>query len=316
VLFIAIPIKIFYVVFKLPISVLNVVGNGVLSLLGLHPASEQEMVHSVSELRYLMVSMEEAGVLGKAETSIASRAFNFGETSAGAVMTPRVRLEALPVTSSLADIQEWARNSVHRRLLIYQDSLDRIVGLIHIGDIFKASVQSPDEFNVQTLLRPVSIVPRDMPADTLLEELRSTRQHLVVVSDTHGGTAGIVTLEDLIGVLVGRFEEEVSATEQDHSGPVYSLDDNSVVLDGLMPVEEVSDLLGVPLDRSGSVRTLGGLVIQQMNRIPESGDSVILAGYLLQVESMDKRRVALVRVTKTAMNTQPTMGGARHAEGT
>lgn len=310
VLFIAIPVKIFYVIFKLPISLLNVVGNGVLRLLGLRPASEQEMVHSVSELRYLMGSMEEAGVLGRAESNIASRAFNFGESTAGAVMTPRVRLEALPVTSSLADIQEWARNSVHRRLLIYQDSLDRIIGLIHIGDIFKASVQPREEFNIRTLLRPVSIVSRGLRADTLLEELRSTRQHLVVVSDTYGGTAGIVTLEDLIGVLVGRFEEEVGPTEQGHSAMVYSLDDHAVVLDGLMPVEEVGDLLGVPLKRSGSIRTLGGLVIQLMNRIPEVGDAVILAGYSLQVEVMDKRRVASVRVSKTARNPHLTIGGS------
>jgi putative hemolysin len=297
VLAVALPMQIFYRIFKLPILLLNAVGNGVLRLLGLRPASAHEMVHSVSELRFLLESMLQAGVMETSEVRIATRAFEFGDVTAGSIMTPRVQLEALPVTSSRDEIIAWAKSTAHRRLLIYRDSLDEIIGLVYIGDIFKASDQPPEQFDLRRLLRPVRAVPESKRADDLLEEMRAARQQLVVIIDEYGGTAGIVTIEDLVEALVGQIEEEPELEgEPEHMAPVRE-PDGSILLDGLTRLEDVRDLVGIPLQKADHVQTLGGLVTFHLGRIPQVGETVETPGYTLRVEQLDGPRVSIVRVS-------------------
>lgn len=293
---VALPMQVFYQVFKLPILLLNAVGNSVLRLLGLRPASTTEMVHSVSELSFLLESMAEAGVMETSEVRIATRAFEFGDVTAGSIMTPRVQLEALPVTSSRDEIVAWAKSTVHRRLLIYQNSLDEIVGLVYLGDIFKALDQPPEQFATRKLLRPVAAVPESKRADDLLEEMRAARQQLAVVIDEHGGTGGIVTIEDLVEELVGQIEEEPALEgEEERMAPVRE-PDGSILLDGLTRLEEVKDLVGISPQRPDNIQTVGGLVTFHLGRIPQVGETIETPGYTLRVEQLDGPRVSLVRV--------------------
>jgi putative hemolysin len=294
---VALPMQVFYRVFKLPILLLNAVGNGVLRLMGLRPASGHEMLHSVSELRFLLESMLSAGVMETSEVRIASRAFEFGDITAASIMTPRVQLEALPVTSSRDEIIGWAKSTVHRRLLIYQDSLDQIIGLVYIGDIFKALDQPPEQFDTRRLLRPIAAVPESKRADDLLEEMRAARQQLVVVIDEYGGTAGIVTIEDLVEALVGQIDEEPDLEgEAEHLAAVRE-PDGSVLLDGLTRLEEVRDLVGItPPPRPDNIQTLGGLVTFHLGCIPQVGETIETSGHTLRVEQLDGPRVSVVRV--------------------
>ncbi len=297
-LWVARPMQAFYLLFRWPVSALNAVGNGVLRLVGLEPVTGREMAHSVEELRLLVTSSEKAGEVEASEARIASRAFTFADLTAGALMTPRTELEAVPVTARLDGLLARAAADGHSRLPVYDGSLDNVVGVVHVRDLFKAIGQPPEAFSLQRFLRPALVVPETKPADALLDELRTARQELAVIVDEYGGTAGVVTLEDLMQALVGRIEEEapIGGTPPP---PAYRLDpDGSWVLDGLLRLEEFEELTGVRLVPAAheAVETIGGLVMAVLGRLPTVGDEISLDGRALRVEQLDGRRVATVRL--------------------
>jgi len=297
-LWVARPIKLFYAIFRWPVIVLNGVGNGALRLLGLPPASGHEMVHSVAELRMLVTGMEQHGVVEASEARIATRAFQFADLNAGALMSPRTELDALAVTSGRDEVLRVVHESGHNRLPVYQDSLDNIVGMLHVRDLLGA-IDQPS-FDLHRLARPVMRVPATKPADDLLDEMRSARQHVAVVVDEFGGTAGVVTLEDLIAGLVGRIDEESGPGEPVAAGPLRPEPeaDGSLLLDGLTRLDELEELIGLRLDESAhdAADTLGGLVMALLERIPEMGEEAVVLRYRLRVEERDGLRVARVRV--------------------
>lgn len=296
-LWIARPIQVFYVLFRWPITLLNTVGNGVLKLFGLEPATGHEMVHSVEELRLLVHASQQGGTVDAAEARIASRAFEFGELTAGMLMTPRTEIEAIPATASLADAIAAAAATRHSRLPVFGESLDDIVGVLHVRDLFQA-IGEPDQASVlQALLRPVLVVPGTKHANDLLEEMRAARRQLALVIDEYGGTAGIVTLEDLVEALVGQIEEEsVGADAQDSASTAEP--DGSRLLDGLMRLDELEEVAGIKLAEEihDEVDTLGGLIMASLDRIPEVGDEIVAGGHTLRVERLDGRRVDVVRL--------------------
>jgi putative hemolysin len=205
---IARPIRLFYALFRWPITGLNAVGNGVLRLAGLEPAAGHEMVHSVEELRILVTASQQAGAVEATEARIASHAFAFGELTAAALMTPRTELEAVPVTAPPDELLALAASGRHSRVLVYEGSLDEVVGVLHVRDLFPVLGREGEAFDLRALVRPVLMVPATKRADDLLEEMRAARRRLALVIDEYGGTAGVVTLEDLMEALVGRIEDE------------------------------------------------------------------------------------------------------------
>jgi CBS domain containing-hemolysin-like protein len=256
------------------------------------------MVHSVEELRLLVTGMEQAGVVEASEARIANRAFHFADLPAAALMTPRTEIEAVPITSTLPELLERARTSIHSRWLVYDGSLDNIVGMLRVRGLFRLLSEPPGAFNLQTLLRPVLVAPASRAADDLLDELRASRQQLAVLLDEYGGTAGIVTLQDLIEALVGHIDQELDVGSESFAasggGPVPQ---GSLVLDGLTRLSELEELVGVRLaPEVHEVDTLGGLVMHRLGRIPGIGDQIDLDGWLVRVETLDGRRVARLRL--------------------
>jgi putative hemolysin len=298
-LLIARPMRLFYLIFRWPIALLNYVANGVLKLLNLEPGAGQEMVHSVEELRLLVTGSQQAGVVEESEARIASRAFVFGELDAGALMTPRTEVEAVPVSLNLNALLSRVSASGHSRLPVYGGSLDNIVGVLHVHDLFAVVTESPQDFSFRKLIRSVLEVPEGKPADDLLEQMRAERKQMAVVIDEYGGTAGIVTLEDLIEALVGPIDEElpVAADGSRPAGAVVEKD-GSLLVDGLMRLGEFQELTGLRLEQSDhdNAETVGGLVMARLGRIPEVGDEVLVAGRGLRVEELDGKRVAAVRL--------------------
>jgi putative hemolysin len=299
-LFITRPILLFYAIFKLPIHALNAVGNGVLRLFGLEPASGHEMVHSVEELRLLVRGMEAAGTVEASEARIASRAFAFGDLTVGQLMTPRTEIDAVPVGTSLDELLARAREGTHSRLLVFEGTLDNVVGVLHLRDLFRAIGPSGTDFDLRRLVRSVMVTPASKPADELLDELRAARRHIALVLDEYGGTAGLVTLEDLVEALVGRIEE-ASLDEQARAAVAVDApapDESALVLDGLTRLEEFEELTRtlLPEDVHEQVDTLGGMVMVRLGRVPEVGDEVAIGDRALRVEAMDGRRVAALRL--------------------
>ena len=296
-LWIARPIQVFYILFRWPITLLNAVGNGVLRMFGLNPASGHEMVHSVEELRLLVNASQQGGAVEESEARIASRAFEFGELTAGSLMTPRTEIEAVPASATLGELLAAAASTSHSRLLVYERSLDDILGVLHVRDLFPILGQPSETPVTRTLVRPVLVVPETKHADDLLDEMRASRRQLALVIDEYGGTAGIVTLENLVEALVGRIEDEPQIGEE-MVPPVTLEPDGSLILDGLMRLDEFEELtdLKLPEEVHEQVDTLGGLVMTTLDRIPEIGDEVEVGKRRLRVEELDGRRVDVVRL--------------------
>jgi putative hemolysin len=298
-LWVARPIQLFHAVFRWPITALNRVGNSTLRIFGLQPASGHEMVHSVEELRLLVTGMQRAGVVDVAEARIAQRAFAFGELTAGALMTPRTELEAVSVTIDIEELFRLAETTRFSRLPVYEGSLDHVIGIVHVRELFRHRHTPPSAFSLRALAQLPVLVPEAKYAADLLEEMRHRRCHVAIVVDEYGGTAGMVTLRDLLEALVGRIEEGPPA-----SGDVPVSDgrfeaDGSMLLDGLLRIEEFEELADVRLTEVESyegIETLGGLIPAMLGRFPNVGEDVHIGGRRLRVESRDGLRIATLRL--------------------
>jgi CBS domain containing-hemolysin-like protein len=317
------PLTAFAVVFGWPVAALTWVGNAVLRSIGLEPASGHEMVHSVAELRLLVTGSQRAGVVEESEARIVARAFSFADITAGMVMTPRTSIEAVPIDASREDVVARLVASGRRRLPVYEGSLDNVQGIVHARDIM-ADLAQGGHFDLRTIVRPVVVVPESKGIDELLDELRSARDKVAIVLDEYGGTAGLVTLPDLVEPLVGRFQDDrptrVSSDAPGKpavndarngngtaavSGSARSTDaphaDGSTTTDGMTRLTEWELEWGTSLtDNDRAVAdTLGGLVMARLGRLPEVGDCVVIGGHLVTVEAMDGRRVDRVQVKRT-----------------
>lgn len=297
-LWVARPIVIFETMFRWPIALLNGVGNGVLRLAGLEPSTGHERVHSVEELRLLVTGMQQAGVVEASEARIANRAFRFADLTAAELMTPRTEIDAVPATSTLSSLLERARTSTHGHWLVYEGSLDNVIGVFHVRRLFAMIGRESDSFDLRSLLEPVLVEPQSKPADELLDEMRATRQQLALLVDEYGGTAGLVTLQDLLGALVGRIEAEqpFQSNALERASPNVSKD-GSLLLDGMTRLRELEELTGIRVGESTreAVDTLGGLVMLKLGRVPMAGDELTIGRWRLRVEALDGRRVAAVR---------------------
>jgi CBS domain containing-hemolysin-like protein len=286
------PMQLFERVFRWPIRVLNGVGNGVLRLFGLEPASGHELVHSVEELRVVVTGMQRAGVVDDIEARIAGRAFQLGDVTVGELMTPRTELAALPGEATLDRAIDTAVQRGHNRLVVFADTVDNVVGVAYLRDIVAA--QRRGVATLASVVKPALVTPATRPADALLEDMRLARMHLAVVLDEYGGTAGIATLTDLVEALIGPIPEDAPGQALE----VVREPDGSMLLDGLTRLEELEELAALPLgaSRRTDVDTVGGLIMAQLGRVPSVGDEVALAGYRMRVETLAGRRVATVRL--------------------
>src|SRR5918912_387278 len=287
------PLNLFLTLFRPFILALNAMGNGVVRLLGLAPTSEHSGVHSVEELEYLVHSTREAGLLEEEQERMVAGVFDFREHRVSQVMTPRTELDAVAVATPWPEVVRRVATSRHQRLPIYADDLDHILGVVYAKDVLRA-LADPQQgpIDVQALVRPVPFVPETLPLDTLMVELRRHKAHLAIVLDEFGGTAGLVTLEDLVEEIVGEVGEGSSAETAVERRP-----GGRIALDGLLPLEDVNERLGLDLE-DPHYATLGGYVFGRLGRMPHVGDEVILStGQRLRVDALDGARVARVVLT-------------------
>jgi CBS domain containing-hemolysin-like protein len=291
------PLHWFYKVFRWPIGLLNAVGNGVLRLFGMRPASGEQLVHSAEELQLLLDASEQAGAVEPSEARIAARAFQYADVTAGELMTPRTEVDAVPVSASLPELLARAKTARHSRLPVYEESLDHVLGVLYLRDLFRFLDGRTAPFDLRAVMRPALTVPTTKRADALLEEMRAARQQLSVLVDEYGGTAGVVTLHDLLEGLVGRIDEE-PAVPGERSAPSVAATDGSQVFDGLTRLREFEELTGIEVPEADrqAADTLGGLIMLRLGRLPTAGDEVEIGGRRLRVERLRRHRVAEARL--------------------
>jgi CBS domain containing-hemolysin-like protein len=287
-LVVTVPTTIFLRVFRPFIALLNGTGNLVLRLLGLSAGGGEQAVHTVEELRYLVRSSREAGVLDSTEEEIVGRALSLGDLSAHSVMVPRTEMASVPVDISREDLLDLAGSTHHMRFPVYEANTDQIVGVVFVADVIGWERAHPGKpFSVREALRPPLFVPESVKVDRLLAQMRAAHTHTAIVVDEFGGVAGMVTLQDLIERIVG----EVPDVDEAEGPGIEISPDGSIRVDGLTPLAELERRLALRLEPM-EAETVGGYVMETLGRVPRVGDEFDLSSYRLQVTGMDGNRVA------------------------
>lgn len=274
------------------IALLNGTANRLVRLVGVEPAEELASARSPEELVSLVRRSAQQGTLAEETARLFVRTAAFAGKQARDVLTPRVRLATLAADGPVAAVVEATRRTGHSRFPVLGDGLDDVVGVVHIKDVPKVPPADRAGTPVRRIMGEPLFVPETLPLDDLLDLLRRRGLQLAVVVDEYGGTAGVATLEDLVEELVGPVVDEHDPAERS----AYELPDGAWILSGLLRPDEVAEVTGVRFPDDDRYETLGGLVLAYLERIPEIGDSVEVAGRRLTVEQMDGRRIDQLRL--------------------
>jgi CBS domain containing-hemolysin-like protein len=285
----AAPLYVFYWAMFPAIWLLNHTANGILRLVGIRPVGEHEIAHTEEELRLLLASRQSAE-LSEEKRGLLANVFELFDRVARQVMVPRADVVFLSTTRSLADNLGIARGSGHTRFPLCDGDLDRIVGVVHIKDLFR-SERVPED--LRRIARPVKFVPESTPLDKLLTRMRSERLHLAAVIDEYGGVSGIVTLENVIEEIVGPIQDEFDAEKPE----LVDRGDGVWQVSGSMLVMDLEDELGLELsDRDED--TVAGLVLSELGRRPRVGDRVEVAGLGFEVLEVQGNRIRSLRLVR------------------
>lgn len=262
--------------------VLNHLGNLVLKILGLPVSQELSLVYSPEELRLVFEESHEEGLLQGEQHEWLQSLLGLSERAVRQVMVSRTRVEGLPAEASLPQAMDRVREEGYTRYPVYEKDLDHILGVVHVRDLFGAARRGAREATMRELMRQVPYLPESMHLDQTLERMRAEQAHLAVVVDEHGGTAGIVTLEDLVEEIFGEVFDEFDAEE---SLPVVELGPDEWRVEGDVLLEDLSETLDRDLRRE-EIETVSGLVLDMLQRPPVTGDRVEWQGVAFEVEDV------------------------------
>jgi CBS domain containing-hemolysin-like protein len=275
------------------IHILNGSTDFLLRLLHIEEPPRRHFVHTEEELKMLVSASHEEGVLEPEEEEMLHSVFDFSDTVASEVMTPRTDMICVSATATVHQFVELALEHGHSRIPIYEQDLDNIFGLVHIRDGLRAFVDLKDQSPVRELVKKVLIVPENKNLGDLLAEFKKTKTHMAIIIDEYGGTRGMVTLEDLLEELVGDIADEHEIVEEF----IQELDDGTFMLDAKIPLDDLDEKLGLEIEDE-EFNTLGGHVFGQLGREPQPGDEVQGSDYTLRVEESDRHRIIKLRLIK------------------
>jgi CBS domain containing-hemolysin-like protein len=258
---------------------------------------------TATEVEWIVAQGEKAGALEKEPATMIRNVLDLESLTAREVMVPRRRISSIDVSTSLAEVLERVTKDGHSRYPVFQGSLDNVIGLLYVKDIFEIVRQKQlGVTKLEDLVRkPVLFVAESQPALSMLREMRSKRLHLAIVSDETGGTTGLVTLEDIIEEIVGEIRDEYDTDE----GQIQKLAEGRFVADAAIPIADLEVHLGKKLPEDGEFESLGGLIVHRAGRVPEVGTTVQLDGYQLIVREADDKRVVKVEIVRAEPELAP-----------
>jgi CBS domain containing-hemolysin-like protein len=286
--FAAAPLILFSRVMKPFIWSLNGTANAFLRLFGVTPPGEGQHVHSPEELRLLVMQARAHGTLDESDSAMLAGVFDFHEKKVHDVMRPRTEVVAVDVDTDEDEVRQILKRERYSRYPVYRETLDDVIGFFLAKDLLLHDDDQP--FSLERAVREVMYVPATRPAERVLDDMRRRRAHMAVVLDEYGGTAGIITMEDLVEEVVGDIADE------------YDVASRTVVeQDGVLELAGSLSLVDVRSDHQlripeGDWTTLGGYAFSEIGRVPHIGDRVAFPGGELEVVAMDGRRVAALRV--------------------
>ena len=302
---VAVPTTAYGVLARPLVRFLNDSANWMVRRLGIEPREELETVPDRDELEHLFVSSGQEGMLDEGEVRLLTKSIRLAGKQADDAMVPRVEVVAIAADASVADLAEVSAVSGHSRFPVIGDHLDDVAGVVHVKALFAVPVQDRQSTPVSQLMKPVLAVPESRDLDDILDDLRTGAGQLAVVIDEHGGTAGIITLEDVLEEIVGEIDDE-----HDSSTPERTRAESrgSTVLPASLHVDEVSEATGFSMPE-GAYETLAGLVLDRLGHIPVPGEIATVDGWRLEVVAVDGLRIATVRVVA------PSAAGGKHPAG-
>ena len=257
-----------------------------------------------TEVEWLVAQGEKAGALEKEPATMIRNVLDFKNLTAKEVMIPRRRMSTIDAAMPLSNVLDHVTKDGHSRYPVYRDSLDNIVGLLYVKDLFAAaSAGTLEQKKLDDLLRkPVLFLAETQPALSVLREMRSRRLHLAIVSDEFGGTGGLVTLEDIIEEIVGEIRDEYDTEEV---APIQKLAEGRFVADAAIAIGDLELHLGKKLPEDGDFESLGGLIVHRAGRVPDVGATVSLDGFDFIVREADEKRVVKVEIVRAEAGLAP-----------
>lgn len=276
------------------IAVLNRSASALLRPFGVHLDQRHDPVHSPDELRILVEQSEERGALEAQDAEMIDAVFEFSEKNAREVMTPRTRIAGIASDATLDQALAVLREAGFSRYPVYEGTIDNVVGLVHSKDLLWAVVDRRPAFAVRDIMRRIHAVPGTREVEDVLADFKKRKEHMAVVLDEFGGTAGLVTMEDLLEELVGEIRDEFDETTE---LAMPKAEPGETVIDGGTSIGDVNDRFGTAVP-DADYTTIGGFVFGALGRLPVPGDRVAGGGATWVVRAMDGRRVAGVAIER------------------
>jgi CBS domain containing-hemolysin-like protein len=274
---------------------LNKSSQVILRWLGQEKAGSEDAVHSPEEIRLLVEQSQESGQMQAHDADLIDAVFEFSEKNAREVMTPRTELVALPVEATLSEVLGVVQESGLSRYPVYDESIDNIIGVVLAKDLLKllAPRANTEAFDLPSIMRPVHVIPGSREVEEVLADFKRLKEHMAIVLDEYGGTAGVVTMEDLLEEIVGEILDEYD-TSEDEEAPLHTRAGETLV-PGSTHIGELNEHFSLTVPDE-DYTTIGGYVFGVLGRLPIVGDRVIAGGAIFTVREMDGRRIETLAV--------------------
>lgn len=283
------PVQIIVILFSPIVWVFSLFTEAVLKMTG---SDKTYPFVSEEELRLLMDLGAEEGVIEEEEKEMIQGVFEFGDTMVREIMTQRTDMNRMDINTTFSQVLGFVIETGHSRIPVFEDNIDNIIGILYAKDLLQY-MHDEKRFNIEKCVRPAFFVPETKNLDDLFREMRAKNVQIAIVLDEYGGTAGLVTLEDLLEEIVGEITDEYDVEES----PVKIIDTDTIIVDGKMPIDEVSELLETKLEKDGQ-ESIGGLVFSLFDRIPRENDTITAENLVFTVEEMLGKRIQRVRIKK------------------
>ena len=282
-------IYLFMTVMTPVIYAVNVLSSGFLRLVHVDPNRKQEAI-TEDELRTIVEVSHEEGVIESEEKKIINNVFDFGDSVAKDIMVPRIDMAMVEVGATHDELIDIFREEKYTRMPVYEETTDNVIGIINMKDVLL--IDRNEEFHVRDLLREPLYTYEYKNTAELMVEMRQTSNNMIIVLDEYGATAGMITLEDLLEEIVGEIRDEY---DEDEEQELVEVGPGEYVVEGSMKLDDLNDLLDLELE-SEDYDSIGGLIIGQLDRLPEEGESVVCDGIRLVVDRLDKNRIDRVHM--------------------
>jgi CBS domain containing-hemolysin-like protein len=290
-MWLSMPLKLFYKIFMPAIWVLNGTANRLLRFIGIEPASEHEAAHTEEEIRILMNQSAKSGIIDKDEMTLFDNIFDFSGRIAREIMLPRTDMDVLYMDIPFSENLKLVYGTKHTRYPVAMEDKDRIIGFVHITDLLTSD---PDEVRtLEDFMRPILTVPESMELSRVLKLMQKRHSQIAVVIDEYGGTAGLLTAEDILEEIVGEIHDEFDVDER----PMVEVNGNVISVDGRVLLEDLSDMTGVDLEDE-EVDSIGGWLLKKLEGMPSVGQRVQEGQVVFEVAEAERFRILRIHVIR------------------